>query len=85
MEKDFWSQESFISNVYGERLLGDGVDVLILFDPLAWVCVVLIKLFGYIRADVTPTFLQMKRVNLKSKNVVDFKQPAYSIGTLIFL
>ena len=68
MEKDFWSQESFVSNVYRERLLGDGVDVLILFDPLAWVCVVLIKLFGYIRAYVTPTFLQMKMKKVEFLN-----------------
>ena len=61
MEKYFWSQESFISHIYSKRFLGDGIYTLILFDPLGRVSVVLVKLFGYIRAYVTPTFLEYKK------------------------
>lgn len=53
VEEYLRSQKSFISDVNAEGFLGNSIDALIVLDGLGRVCVVLGKLFGDIRADVT--------------------------------
>lgn len=53
MEKNFRSQESFVSYIDVEELFGYRVHSLVLFHPLLGVGVVLCELLGDVGTDVT--------------------------------
>ena len=57
MEEDLGSKESFVANVDGEWLLGDGVDALILFDPFVNLAVVLVEFLHDVRTHVRELLL----------------------------
>lgn len=57
MEENLWSEKAFVSHVYVEVVLADGVDAFIFLDPFRRVCVVLAELFYDVWADVAEPFL----------------------------
>jgi len=56
-EKDFRTEETFITNVNRKGTLSDGIFRLVEFDAFGGICVILFELLGEIRADVSVVFL----------------------------
>lgn len=65
MEEDLRPQKALVANIDGKWLLGDGINACVLFDPLGAICVVLIKLFHKVGADVAETFLKTEHTICK--------------------